>query len=684
MTIDSWFALDIYHHDLEQAASHNPDLAARIAALLDGAGEKRTGEGASWTGDLHAVDLLHLDPAFDWLTGEVGEHARRYLEGLGYATGKLAIHVQRAWPVVAGRGQTVSRHRHHTAHLSAVYYVAAGEDAGRIVFHDASGHAEVAPGIAAGRTEVFSTTPTGNPTHAAYRPEPGRLLLFPARQPHSVEANDSDEARISIAYDLVISGRDGAQAGRDEFLMPSPARWRQILPDRPSPTAPRRPSDAIDLVSFAETGGHSRLTLAASAGHPLWEMNRLGDVSPPAAWRAYRADLDALAPEDWHHRAPGVSVWAGGARWQGFADAARRLAGFAQNAGLALDGAWLGQPQIHRLVGAEADRPVFGAAHLNLWLRIGHDDGAVTLTWGDSAKPLAAGSMAVVPGCRHHHLSGSGTLLHFEAWLPGAARIMSPPGAGEPAWQEALLFDQWTASPLHTPPMPAALIEEKRATLARRDQRRRRAAATPVVRRFLIDNGDPDSADTDDIAAIAALGRGGADAARMVRTVGLAPADCGTLVAFADDHLTANTADTVDGEPEFQLDISPDLLSRLVGQKVAQNLLTLPGRHFAEAPKGLPRSLFIRRYSPESRPFIAFHADLAGHTLNVALNDPHAYDGGRLVYLEGGRLIAQTPGIGEALLHPGALVHGVSCVTRGRRYSLIAFYVEDRSEGHTS
>jgi hypothetical protein len=58
----------------------------------------------------------------------------------------------------------------------------------------------------------------------------------------------------------------------------------------------------------------------------------------------------------------------------------------------------------------------------------------------------------------------------------------------------------------------------------------------------------------------------------------------------------------------------------------------------------------------------------------VALNNEGSFEGGALLALNGSGLKAPSRGMGTALLHAGNLVHGVTKIERGTRYSLILFF----------
>jgi ectoine hydroxylase-related dioxygenase (phytanoyl-CoA dioxygenase family) len=57
----------------------------------------------------------------------------------------------------------------------------------------------------------------------------GQLLLFPSRLDHAVLENSSEELRLSIAFDLVLSAPLGPCSS--EYLSPHPSLWDPLSQD---------------------------------------------------------------------------------------------------------------------------------------------------------------------------------------------------------------------------------------------------------------------------------------------------------------------------------------------------------------------------------------------------------------------------------------------------------------------
>ena len=91
--------------------------------------------------------------------------------------------------------------------------------------------------------------------------------------------------------------------------------------------------------------------------------------------------------------------------------------------------------------------------------------------------------------------------------------------------------------------------------------------------------------------------------------------------------------------------------------------------------------IFLRRYTRETRPYIGFHCDKAAVTVNCACSDDDAHTGGRLVCVVDGMLQTIQRQEGAATVHPSSVLHAVTAMQSGTRYSLILFFhVVDPSE----
>ena len=212
------------------------DLARQLQALLElrGAADGNPEPGCAWTGDLNGVWQLHHHPLFQPLLAEIAGQAHVYLAQLGFDLRRVALHIQRCWPVLSEPGQVVGRHHHPNAHLSAVYYLT-GDGTGRcgvLRCWPLRQVNELVPGMAVGHGGPLAASAWTCPWQDV-APRAGLLLFFPACLDHAVLANADDDAlRCSIAVDFALTAAAAAPgATPPEYLAPHPDQWTAITED---------------------------------------------------------------------------------------------------------------------------------------------------------------------------------------------------------------------------------------------------------------------------------------------------------------------------------------------------------------------------------------------------------------------------------------------------------------------
>ena len=204
---------------------------------LRGAAEGNPEQGCAWTGDINGIWQLHRLQAFAGVTDHLRRHSWSYLEQLGFEPGRLALHIQRAWPVVSAPGQAVGRHHHPNAHLSAILYLN-GDGSGRsgcLRLYPARQPNELVPGLAVGHGGPLrcgdAAAQRWNAPWVDLAPRAGLLVLFPAGTDHAVTPNDDpEELRLSLAFDLVLSAKPAGpqDPAPPEYLAPHPSQWTPL------------------------------------------------------------------------------------------------------------------------------------------------------------------------------------------------------------------------------------------------------------------------------------------------------------------------------------------------------------------------------------------------------------------------------------------------------------------------
>ena len=176
-----------------------------------------------------------------------------------------------------------------------------------------------------------------------------------------------------------------------------------------------------------------------------------------------------------------------------------------------------------------------------------------------------------------------------------------------------------------------------------------------------------------------------------VCTAGVLPREACAALREAVDANASLLLGTTDAMPEHTLHVDYEQLQGLIGHAAAATLSQLPARYrrqaeaaragaasgggVAEEQAPVLTECFIRRFSAETRPWIKIHADVAAVTVNVALTGDDEYPGGgQLLGVYDGAVRAVERRAGDVTVHPSSLLHGVSRMHAGARYTLILFF----------
>ena len=228
------------------------------------------------------------------------------------------------------------------------------------------------------------------------------------------------------------------------------------------------------------------------------------------------------------------------------------------------------------------------------------------------------------------------------------------------------------------------------------DFRNAAKALNPLLYRALVD----DIVDADDMALVKLLGCSLQSANRLVlrRRGAIPPEGCVALRKAVDAERDV-TRDSVDRMAQHQLNVDAERLTTLIGRTTVASLWGLADELLASqradveararacgapipeaaasvetADGGFHVDCFLRRYTRETRPYIGFHRDISTVTVNVALNADAAFEGGRLHAILDGRHSTISRVEGEATAHGDDVMHGVSAMRSGVRYSCILFF----------
>lgn len=109
-----------------------------------------------------------------------------------------AFEITACWANVLAKGAAHKAHSHPNNFLSGVYYLRTQPGADTITFHDPRSQTGII------RPPVVELTGE-NTDQVVVRVQNGTLLIFPAYLQHSVDANVSEEERVSVSFNIMFS-----------------------------------------------------------------------------------------------------------------------------------------------------------------------------------------------------------------------------------------------------------------------------------------------------------------------------------------------------------------------------------------------------------------------------------------------------------------------------------------------
>jgi uncharacterized protein (TIGR02466 family) len=168
----------------------NPMIVAALAGMRQEAPRLAPGQG--W----QSGQRLHELEEFRDLISCIDNAAKSVLRFLRIAYD--AVEISGCWATVLTQGAAHKAHQHPNNFLSGVYYVRTQPGADSINFHDPRSQTGII------RPPVAELT-AENTDQVVVRVKDGTLLIFPSYLQHSVDANASEEERISISFNIMFS-----------------------------------------------------------------------------------------------------------------------------------------------------------------------------------------------------------------------------------------------------------------------------------------------------------------------------------------------------------------------------------------------------------------------------------------------------------------------------------------------
>lgn len=135
-----------------------------------------------------AISNPEVDTFSNWIVNQVTEFSKHYNSTASYK-------IEQCWANIYQKGHFQETHIHPGFDFSAVYFVSTPLGSGKLEFENPLLPFNMRPIRTNAETEL-------NSTKAVYAPVEGQLVIFRSNLRHGVYPHNSNEPRISLAFNL--------------------------------------------------------------------------------------------------------------------------------------------------------------------------------------------------------------------------------------------------------------------------------------------------------------------------------------------------------------------------------------------------------------------------------------------------------------------------------------------------
>ena len=197
--VHDWFSTPIYCEFVQE-----PMLSIIQTDLLNAVGDLKNknqfSKNENWGSSSHRLsdvsftrDFLDEYQIYSFLT-ELTTHVYKYMEMIKAPPPKVReFKIMQSWVTQTLKGEHAHVHTHGSCDLSGSYYIQTNGQDGNIFFKS--------PNKLTGNSWMFEHMPE----LAAYKPQVGKLLLFPSWLEHGVQENRTDHERISLSFNIAFA-----------------------------------------------------------------------------------------------------------------------------------------------------------------------------------------------------------------------------------------------------------------------------------------------------------------------------------------------------------------------------------------------------------------------------------------------------------------------------------------------
>ena len=142
------------------------------------------------------------------LKSDIENHCENFVRRYLTVKNNAKFYLQNSWCNIHGPNENSQIHFHASSLLSGVYYPILPKNSGDIAFHNIGTYTNIFH-----QSIRFEFEENNNLTTEKYvlKLKEGTIIIFPSHLDHSVERNNSNEKRYSIAFNFYVRGKFGKE-----------------------------------------------------------------------------------------------------------------------------------------------------------------------------------------------------------------------------------------------------------------------------------------------------------------------------------------------------------------------------------------------------------------------------------------------------------------------------------------
>jgi uncharacterized protein (TIGR02466 family) len=199
VSLQNWFPTPIYCDFIDDPALSQiqTDLLTAVADLKN---KNQFSKNKNWSSSTISISDISFNKDFlddyqlDSFLNELSRHVYKYMELIETPGSKIKeFKIMQSWITQSLRGEHSHVHSHGSCDLSGAYYIQTNGEDGNIFFKS--------PNRLLGTSWPFEHMPE----LAVYKPQVGKLLLFPSWLEHGVQENRTDSERLSLSFNIAFA-----------------------------------------------------------------------------------------------------------------------------------------------------------------------------------------------------------------------------------------------------------------------------------------------------------------------------------------------------------------------------------------------------------------------------------------------------------------------------------------------